>query len=91
MARFLITSLVLTIALNLAIRLVPGLPERLGRWMAHLGSPAPPPPPPPGPDGPAPPDGRPARRVRVYAPWKAMIVGSIVLTVALNLIARLLR
>ena len=88
MARFLVTSLVLTIVLNLAIRLVPGLPDRLGRWLGSLAAP-----PPPGPEGhgPAPPEGRPAPRVRVYAPWKAMIVGSIVLTVALNLIALLLR
>lgn len=88
MARFLITSLVLTIALNVVIRLIPGLPSRLGRWMASLA------PPPPGPGDAAGPDdrsGRPNPRARVYVPWKAMIVGSIALTVALNLVALLLR
>lgn len=87
MARFLITSLVLTIALNVVIRLIPGLPDRLGRWMASLAAP-------PEPHGAAGPDdrsGRPTPRVRVHVPWKAMIVGSIVLTVALNLVALLLR
>lgn len=83
MARFLITSLVLTIGLNLAIRLIPGLPDRLGRWLGSLAGP------PPG--GPAGPGERPAPRVRVHAPWKAMILGSIALTVALNVIALLLR
>ncbi len=89
MARFLITSLVLTIGLNLAIRLVPGLPDRLGRWMGSLATP---PPPDPGEaTGPDDRPGRPAPRVRVYVPWKAMIVGSIVLTVALNVVGLLLR
>ncbi|MEZ5411855.1 MAG: hypothetical protein R2761_27725 [Acidimicrobiales bacterium] len=89
MARFLITSLVLTIALNVVIRLIPGLPERLGRWMASMAAP-----PPANPGEPAGPDersGRSTPRVRVYVPWKAMFVGSIVLTVALNLVALLLR
>ncbi|MDH4076658.1 MAG: hypothetical protein OEY41_05600 [Acidimicrobiia bacterium] len=89
MARFLITSLVLTITLNVVIRLIPGLPDRLGRWMASLLAP-----PPAGPGEPAGPDdrsGRSAPRVRVYVPWKAMIVGSIVLSVGLNLVALLLR
>lgn len=90
MARFLITSLVLTIALNVVIRLIPGLPDRLGRWMASLAAP-----PPPGPGDAAGPDDRSGRpgtpRVRVYVPWKAMIAGSIALTVALNLLALLLR
>lgn len=89
MARFLITSLMLTIGLNLAIRLVPGLPDRLGRWMASLA--APPPPAPGEATGPDDRSGRPARRVRVIVPWKAMIVGSIVLTAALNLVGLLLR
>ncbi len=89
MARFLITSLVLTIGLNLALRLVPGLPDRLGRWMASLA--APPPPAPGEATGPDNRPGRPSPRVRVIVPWKAMIVGSIVLTVALNLVGLLLR
>ena len=89
MARFLITSLVLTITLNVVIRLIPGLPDRLARWMGSLAGP-----PPSGPGDAAGPDdrsGRPTPRVRVYVPWKAMIVGSIALTVALNLVALLLR
>lgn len=89
MARFLITSLVLTIALNVVIRLIPGLPDRLGRWMSSLA--APPPPTPGEAAGPDDRPGRPSPRARVYVPWKAMIVGSIVLTVALNLVGLLLR
>ncbi len=90
MARFLITSLALTLALNVVIRLIPGLPDRLGRWMASLTGPQPPGPGAGGTDGP---EDRPggAPRVRVHVPWKAMIVGSIVLTVALNLVALVLR
>jgi hypothetical protein len=71
----LVASVVLTIVLNVAIRLWPGAAERGTRQMddwaqrqdaAEFGD---------GPD-----------RVRVIVPWKAMLLGSIVLTVLLNVV-----
>ncbi len=113
MAQFLWTSflasVVLTIVANVALRVVPGLGDRVGRWLASLSQPRPsrtgspsrtgPPPPDPGPadrrsppTGPAgaaadppPPTADPGPRVQVHVPWKAMLIGSVVLTVLLNL------
>ena len=73
----LIASIVLTVVLNVAIRLWPGgaqrTVDRTAQWAdrqpsANLGR-----------EG----------QVRVIAPWKLMIIGSIVLTVVLNLAIRL--
>ena len=74
----LVASVVLTIVLNVAIRLWPGAADRgtrqLDDWAqrqdaAEFGD---------GPD-----------RVRVIVPWKAMLLGSIALTVLLNVVLRL--
>ena len=70
----LVLSVVLTVIANVALRVFPRLAMRLSRWLAELTSP-----------------GRyetsPRRSsVRVWVPWKAMIVVSIVLTVLLNLL-----
>ena len=69
----LVLSVVLTVVLNVALRVFPGLGERIGRGLAALVAPR------PG----DPQDGAP--RVRVYFPWKAMLVVSIGLTILLNL------
>lgn len=75
----LLLSLVLTVVLNLLAR-IPGVQE----WVAaRLSSLTPPPPPPDRP----PDEGRP--RVRVFVPWKAMLIGSIVLTILVNVIGAL--
>jgi hypothetical protein len=70
----LVLSAVLTVVVNVALRAFPGLATRLSRWLAELSS--------PGRDETSP------RRssVRVWVPWKAMIIVSIILTVLLNLL-----
>ncbi len=72
-----VASIVLTVLLNVALRLWPGAgertAERVDRWARER-------PAPPGDGG-----------VRVVVPWKAMVVGSLVLTVLLNLVLLLLR
>jgi hypothetical protein len=70
---------VLTVLVNLALRLFPGAGDRLQdglRRLAEQGSPS------EEPTGP---------RVRVVFPWKLMLVGSLILTVVLNVLVRLLR
>jgi hypothetical protein len=73
----LVASLVLTVLLNLAIRLWPGAAERgarrLTEWAEHQQ--------PSGTDRPG--------QVRVIVPWKAMLIGSILLTIVLNVALRL--
>jgi hypothetical protein len=77
LAASIVLSVALTLALNIALRLFPGSGQRLFQAFNRLVSP------------PADPADNPAnnadRRVRVFVPWKAMIVGSLVLTVAINL------
>ncbi len=69
-----VASVVLTVALNLAIRLFPGFAERgrrgLDDWVERQSAAR------------EPSDSH----VQVFAPWKAMLIGSLVLTVALNLL-----
>ena len=76
-----VASVVLTVVLNVAIRLWPGAAdrgaERLSTWddrQRRVGM--------------NDPDGA-DRRVQVIAPWKVMVIGSIVLTVLLNVVIRL--
>ena len=75
-----VASIVLTVVLNLAIRLWPGGAARAGeqidRWATEQASSR-------LDDGGSGP--------RVFVPWKAMLVGSIVLTIALNLALVLFR
>jgi hypothetical protein len=72
----LVASLVLTVLLNLAIRLWPGAAERGARRMSEWT------------ERQEPRDARPGQ-VRLITPWKAMLIGSVVLTIALNLLIRL--
>ncbi len=73
-----VASVVLTVVLNLALRLFPGagrwIGERIDRAVERRA------PPPDDPDRP---------RVRVIVPWRLMIVGSLALTLLLNLLLRL--
>lgn len=69
-----VASVVLTVVLNLGIRLFPGAADRgarqLGDWAERQSV-----------------DRDPgASRVQVYAPWKAMLIVSLALTVVLNLL-----
>lgn len=74
-----VASVVLTVLVNVALRAVPGRADRAARRAAGMW--------PAAGDGDRPPGDH--RRVRVYVPWKAMIVASVVLTVVLNLLLRL--
>jgi hypothetical protein len=74
LALSLVASVVLTVLLNVALRLFPGAGQRLLRALARLTW--------PNNDG----TGGRDRRVRVFVPWKTMIVASVLLTVAINLV-----
>lgn len=75
----LILSVILTVVVNLAIRAWPRPVERgaqrIDRWATESQRPT----------------GRDDGRVRVIVPWKAMLVGSLVLTFILNVGLRILR
>jgi len=89
MSRWLVQSLLLSVALtvglNLALRLWPG-GRRQRRRTARPTGPTPARPAPPR-SAPPPDGGRPT--VRVIVPWKAMLVASLVGTVVLNVLIRL--
>jgi hypothetical protein len=71
-------SVVLTVLLNVGLRMFPGMGQRFAAWMAELVRPD------------VDDDGRRGdRRVRVIVPWKAMIAASLVLTLALNILLRI--
>ena len=71
-------SVVLTALLNIGLRAFPNAGRRVDRGLAELTS--------PNID-----DGhRQDRRLRVFVPWKAMIVGSVILTIVVNLVLRVL-
>ena len=71
-------SVVLTALLNIGLRAFPDAGRRAARGLAELTS--------PDYDGGHERD----RRLRVFVPWKAMIVGSVILTVVVNLVLRLI-
>jgi hypothetical protein len=76
-----VASIVLTIVLNVAIRAFPSIGdwvhERMARLAEHSANDR---------------GGEPARRrVQVYFPWKAMLIASVVLTIAINLVLLLVR
>jgi hypothetical protein len=75
-----VLSVVLTVVLNLVLWLFPGAGRRAADGFARLTENA---------------DRKPAERgdshVRVIVPWKAMLLGSIVLTVLLNVLVLLAR
>lgn len=64
----LVLSVVLTIVLNVAIRLFPRTSDRAAQGVAGWAAR----------------DVDDGRHVRVYAPWKAMLMASLVLTVVVN-------
>jgi hypothetical protein len=66
-------SVVLTVLLNLAVRAFPRTARRLARSLTTFTSSAP-----------AVPTND--RRVRVITPWKAMVIGSLILTVVVNVV-----
>ena len=70
----LVLSIVLTIVLNVGVRAFPGATERATQRFDRWASE----------------DAGDDRRVRVrvYFPWKAMLIASVVLTIVLNLLAR---
>jgi hypothetical protein len=72
-------SVVLTVVANLVLLLFPGLGTRISDGTAE------------GADRSAPkPNEDPRRRhVRVIVPWKAMLIGSLILTVAVNVLIRI--
>jgi hypothetical protein len=71
-------SLVLTVVLNLALWFLPSARSRLREGTERLVG-----------DVPPRADGEPG--VRFIVPWKLMLLGSLVLTVVLNLVVALLR
>jgi hypothetical protein len=72
----LVLSVVLTVVLNVARRAFPGAGDAIGRRLSDLGAPPP--------DAPSR-----DRRVHVVVPWKAMLLGSLILTVVLNVLLHL--
>jgi hypothetical protein len=77
-----VASVILTIVLNVALRAFPGAGRRMETWAA------------PGPQDRYDPSDRlprpsSRRRVTVFFPWKAMLIGSLVLTLLLNMVIRL--
>lgn len=78
-----LASVVLTVVLNLGLRLFPGAGDRAGRRMETWAA--------PNPDDRSEPyvPQSPQRRVRVFFPWKAMLIASLGLTILLNVVIRL--
>ncbi len=70
----LVLSAVLTVVLNVGLRAFPDAGHRVARGLARFAS--------PNIDDARGQD----RRVRVFVPWKAMILASVVLTVLVNLV-----
>jgi hypothetical protein len=71
-------SVVLTALLNIGLRAFPDAGRRAARGLAELTS--------PDYDGGHERD----RRLRVFVPWKAMIVGSVILTIVVKLVLRVI-
>lgn len=78
-----VLSIVLTVVVNLVLWLFPGAGRRVADGFGRLADDA------DDADRRAP--GRADSHVHVFAPWKAMLIGSIVLTVVLNLLLMLSR
>ena len=68
----LVLSVILTIVANVALRMFPRAGERMSERLEEYAR--------------REPDEPPRSGVRVIFPWKAMIIGSIVLTIVLNLV-----
>jgi len=76
-----VASIVLTVALNVALRVFPGAADRLHNALARMAESA-------DRDARA---GESQPRVRWYFPWKAMLIASIVLTIVINVLLALVR
>ena len=74
-----VASIVLTVVLNLVLWMFPGAGQRLGEAVTRLVERS---------DNQ---DGAETGRVRFYFPWKAMLIGSIALTIAINVLLLLFR
>jgi hypothetical protein len=75
-----VASVVLTVLLNVALRIIPGLGRRVEQALERVV------------ERTHPSAGEPARpSVRVIFPWKLMLIGSLVLTVVINLLLWLIR
>jgi len=72
-----VVSVVLTVILNVALRIFPGTGRRVARGMDHWAARA------------SHETGTSDRRVRVWTPWKAMLIGSLILTIIVNLLIRI--
>jgi hypothetical protein len=72
-----VLSVVLTVLLNVGLRAFPNAGDRVARGLAELTS--------PNADDARGQD----RRVRVFVPWRAMIIGSVILTIVVNLVLRI--
>ena len=72
-------SVVLTVVLNVALRAFPDAGHRIARGVSERTERS------------AQNARRDDRRVRVWVPWKAMIVGSLILTIVVNLVYWLAR
>ena len=70
----LVLSVVLTVVLNIVLWVFPGLGDRIAQSFERLATRAPV-------DA-----GKDERRVRVFVPWKAMVIASVVLTILVNLV-----
>jgi hypothetical protein len=68
-----VLSVALTVLLNIGLRAFPGAGDHAARTLDKLAAPSPD-------------DPRDDRRVRVFVPWKAMIIGSLILTIVVNLL-----
>lgn len=79
----LIGSIVLTLVVNVALRTMPGAGDRLVRRLESPAEPSE-----PSGDRFGSPERFGSSRVKVYFPWKAMLVASVVLTIMLNLVVR---
>jgi hypothetical protein len=71
----LVASVILTIVLNVALRLFPGAGHRLAEGFDRVAE---------GNRDERNSDDGSRQRVRVFFPWKAMLIGSLLLTVAIN-------
>jgi hypothetical protein len=74
-----VASIVLTVVLNLVLWLFPGAGRRLGEAVTRLVERS------------DKQEGADPGRVRVFFPWKAMLIASIVLTIAINVLRWLFR
>ena len=67
-------SVLLTVVLNVGLRLFPDAGRRIARGMTQASFPTAD-------------EARPSnQRVRLWTPWKAMILGSLILTIVVNLV-----